>query len=326
MNSSRRGFNLGLLFLLVGISVVGWLKIDALSDWWKLRGYNPDSTIVGLAQQDTMTDVSKHYFFVNHPQLLGDRSQFTRACPQAEQTIVLGCYHGGERGIALFSVQDQRLQGILQVTAAHETLHGIYERLDSKEKAAVNAQLLDYYNNHLTDQRVKNTIDLYKKSEPDSVVDEMHSIFGTELSELPAPLEKYYSKYFTSRQQVVAYSNNYEAVFVQNQQQLDSLSKQIDALKSTLNDQKQQIEADQNSLQEESSRLQSLLQSGRTAEYNSAVPGYNARVQSLKSEIASYNANVSRVNSLVEQYNALAYTQQSLYKSIDTRIQSQSAQ
>jgi hypothetical protein len=73
-------------------------------------------------------------------------------------------------------------------------------------------------------------------------------------------------------------------------------------------------------------RMQGLLASGKTQQYNASVAPYNARVVRLRSIISAYNAKVSQINSLVEQYNSLAYTQESLYNSLDTRVQTQTAQ
>jgi DNA repair exonuclease SbcCD ATPase subunit len=158
------------------------------------------------------------------------------------------------------------------------------------------------------------------------VVNEMHSIFGTEISALPVSLENYYKRYFNNRQAVTDLSDQYEAVFSQNKQQLDSLKGKIGQLKTELNGDKSVIENEQDALLAESRRMQSLLSSGRTAEYNSAVGPYNARVAHLRSLISAYNSKIKQVNSLVEQYNSLAYMQEDLYKSIDTRVQSQSVQ
>jgi prefoldin subunit 5 len=326
VNSGRKGLNLLVLLFVFALIAIGWLKINSLSDWWKLRGYSPSAQIVQLVNQDTMTPVSRKFFYINHPQLLSNRQNFSAFCRIAEQTIVLGCYHSGENGIALYDVQDSRLQGIQEVTAAHETLHAAYDRLSPSDKQKINKQLQNFYDSGLNDQRIKETIALYKKTEPDAVLDEMHSIFGSEVANLPAPLESYYSRYFGNRQQIVAYSNNYEAVFTQNQNRLDSLSQQIQTLKKSLDAQRVQIDSVQNELTAQQQRMQTLLHDGQTDQYNAEVPGYNSRVSSLRAEIANYNTKIAQINSLVEQYNSLAYTQQSLYKSIDSRLGSQSTQ
>jgi len=309
-----------LLLSIACFAVLAPANLQAIEDWTKLRGYTPPAAITQLAAADTMTAKAQHLFFINHPQLVSDKNQFRQDCLQAEQTIVLGCYHSVEAGIDIYNVTDPRLNGIQEVTAAHEMLHGAYDRLSQKDKNYVDGMLQDYYNNVLTDQRVKDVINSYKQSEPNSIVDEMHSIFGTEISNLPVPLENYYKQYFSNRMAVADFSIQYESVFTQNQHQLQSLKTQIDQQKTQLDTDKQAIQNQEATLTAENQRMQSLLRSGQADAYNSGVDAYNAQVQSLKSAINSYNARVNQVNDLVGQYNNLAYTQEGLYNSIDTRL------
>jgi hypothetical protein len=318
------------LIILLAIPILLISHVQALEDWWSLRGYSPPDSVSKLAKEDTMTAKAEHIFYVTHPELINDKAQFRTACPLAEQTIVLGCYYqvpGSFReGIAVFDVSDARLSGVEEVTAAHEMLHSAYDRLGSNEKDRINTLLVNYYNNSLNDERIKTTIESYKKTEPNDVVNEMHSVFGTEVVYLPGPLEDYYKQYFTNRHAVTDFSNQYESVFAQNKAQLDSIKAQIDSLKSQLSSDKASIESEEDELDSENQRMQNLLSSGRTNQYNASVDSYNARVSGVKALIASYNSKVNRINSLVEQYNSLAYTQENLYNSLDTRIQTQTAQ
>lgn len=309
--------------VLLALPILVAANLEALEDWWKLRGYVPSSSIVKLANEDTMTDKARHLFYINHPQLVDDKSQLRQFCPQNEQTIVLGCYRAVQGGIAIFDVTDQRLSGVEEVTAAHEMLHAAYDRLDKKDKDYVNGLLNDYYMHSLGDNRIAKTIQAYQMSEPNDVVNEMHSIFGTEIASLPVALENYYKKYFNDRSQVTNFSSSYQSVFTQNQQQLDSLKKQIDSTKDQLVANKEEIENEEDSLQTESQRMRSLLSDGNTEEYNQAVGPYNARVNNLRALINSYNSRVERLNNMIEQYNNLAYNQESLYQSLDTRVQTQ---
>ncbi len=44
----------------------------------------------------------------------------------------------------------------------------------------------------------------------------MHSVLGTEVANLPPALENYYKQYFTNRQAIVNYANQYEGVIYSN--------------------------------------------------------------------------------------------------------------
>ncbi|HXE10230.1 MAG TPA: hypothetical protein VN554_02280, partial [Verrucomicrobiae bacterium] len=131
----RRGRLIAAVVVLVWLACLGMAALERqnIYDWVKLQGYQAPADIAALAQQDTMTAYGRKIFYVNHPQL-DDKSNFAGKCPNngGEQTIVLGCYRPGESGIFLLNVSDPRLNGVEQVTAAHEMLHGAYERLSDK--------------------------------------------------------------------------------------------------------------------------------------------------------------------------------------------------
>ena len=187
------------LAVLLGLLVWALFNQQYLRDEVRLYHYQPPASITALANETTMTPAAQRIFYVNHP-VLDDKADFVNACnTHQEQTIVLGCYHSDQAGIYVLSVTDSRLNGVEQVTAAHEMLHAAYDRLSSSDRANVDQMLQQFYDNGLTDSRVRSTIEAYKQTEPNDLVNEMHSIFGTEVANLPAGLETYYQRYFTNR-------------------------------------------------------------------------------------------------------------------------------
>src|SRR5690606_3442881 len=108
--------------------------------------------------------------------------------------IVLGCFVEGQ-GIYLYNVSDERLDGVKEVTAAHEVLHAGYSRLSSRDKARIN-HLLDQAFQANNDERIKETVETYRKRDPSIVSNELHSILATEARELPSELEEHYRRYF----------------------------------------------------------------------------------------------------------------------------------
>lgn len=316
---------LPLLLVLATLLLAAW-KHTAILDWAKLRGYQPPAAVSRLVSEDAMTPAAQHIFYVNRPQLVDSSGQFRQDCPQVEQTIVLGCYQSGENGIFLRTVKDPRLNGVIEVTAAHEMLHGAYERLGSQDKKTVDALLQDFYQNQLHDQRLLDTIKAYKKSEPEAVVDEMHSVFGTEIANLPAPLESYYQRYFTNRSAITNFAAGYEDEFNSRldkikayESQLSDLKQQIDGEESALSSQAAQLQADRASLESLRASGQVAAYNARVAAFNQEVDNYNAGVSRLKSDIATYNA-------IVEQHNQLADELRGLYSSLGTNLNQQPAQ
>ncbi|HSX45681.1 MAG TPA: hypothetical protein VLG27_01595 [Candidatus Saccharimonadia bacterium] len=289
-------------------------------DWMALRNYQVPGYVAGLAAQDTMTASARKIFYVNHP-AIDNKTTFADVCPSGtrEQTIVLGCYHGGQGGIYLLQVSDPRLDGVEQVTAAHEMLHAAYDRLSSSDKQKVDAMLLDYYDNDLHNQRIRDTIAAYKKTEPNDVVNEMHSVFGTEVASLPSGLEQYYKRYFTDRAQVAAFAAQYQAEFTSRQTAVQQDDRQLTALKSQIDSQ----EADLKSRQSQIDSAQSQLlaeRDGNTSAYNAAVPGFNAQVDAYNAEVGQVQALISQFNQLVAARNAVAFEEDQLVNALSNNV------
>lgn len=285
-------FTWGLMALIV-------FKQQSLIDWWRLRSYQAPSKIAQLATDTTMTDSTRRVFYVNDPKL-SDKTNFAKQCPGngGEETIVLGCYRTGQHGIFLLDVADERLSGVEQVTAAHEVLHAIYDRLGGDERRQLNKHLQDFYENDLKDERVKTTIDGYKKTEPNELPNEMHSIFATELADLPAPLEEHYKKYFSNRKQIVNLASKYQAEFTSRKQAREQYDEQLRVLKQQITSTEADLEARQTLINNRQAELLALRNSGNLAAYNAGVPAYNALID-------AYNRDVQVVRQLIEQFNQI---------------------
>ena len=303
----RRGSALTSVLMLVILVATGiaFIQRDALYDWYRLRGYVPPAAIAQLASDTTMTDYAEHMFYVNRPEQK-ERGTFTQFCPAGtEQSVVLGCYKGGQNGIYLLRVPNAELAGVEQVTAAHEMLHAAYERLSVNDRNSIDAQLQDYYQTKLTDQTIKDTIDEYKRTEPNDVVNEMHSIFATQIADLPEGLQTYYQKYFTNRATVTNYYATYEAAFTTRQQQIKQSDAQLDAWKSQINELEANVTAQQNNIDQQRTALNTARNSGN-------IDSYNAGVDSFNSAVVAYNADVKRLQGLIKDYNDLVNTRNSI--------------
>ncbi|HVI60717.1 MAG TPA: hypothetical protein VM535_01030 [Candidatus Saccharimonadales bacterium] len=317
----RRDFWLGLAgwLLLAAVLTTLFINRQPLSDWWRLRGYQPPAAVQQLAVQDTMTDYAKHLFYLNRPRLVSSVESFRQGCPNSRDNIVLGCYHPNQEGIYIYDVKDSDLQGIAQVTAAHETLHAAYERLSDKDRQYVNGLLKDYYAHGLTDQRVQDEIKLYQKTEPDAVVDEMHSTFGTEVADLPPALQNYYKRYFTNRAAVVAFEKKYEQAFLSRQQVVQAADERLAVMRAEIDARRARLESQQEQLQASKSRLDSLLAAGQNEAYNASLSSYNAQVSAYNSGVAALRSYIEEYNRLVAERNKVAEQLNVLNQAVDTR-------
>ena len=308
----KKWFQVTLLVVLLGATGALLLERQALLDWWHLRDYTPPAQVSQLASDDTMTPEAKRLLYVNRPDVTNGKA-FTSNCPAgSEKTVVLGCYVGNDHGIYIYAVSDPRLNGVEQVTAAHEMLHAAYRRLSPSKRKQVDGWLMDYYQHGLTDQRIKDTMDAYKQSEPDDVVNEMHSIFGTEVANLPVPLEDYYKQYFTDRSKVTAYTASYQGEFTNRQTQVASYDGQLKTIGSQIDTSEAQLKQQKSALDTQNAQLNVERSSGQITAYNSGVAGYNRAVESYNSLLQATKNQINQYNDIVAKRNALALEEQQL--------------
>lgn len=322
--SKHSAFLTGLIIIVLWFVAASLLVYNrqGITDWYRLKNYKPPTAIAQIAEQTTLTDYARRVFYVNNPEIETKQS-FSDDCPNnsgKEKANILGCYHSNQNGISVLDVSDPRLDGVEQVTAAHETLHAAYDRLSNKEKQKINALLLDYYNHGLVDQRIRSVIDIYKKTEPNDLTNEMHSIFGTEIVKLPSVLEDYYKKYFTNRVQVVAYSVKYQAEFTSRQNRvaeadatLVGLKKQIDGIENDLQDKESDLSRTQQI-------LNNLHNSGNVSAFNGMVSGYNLGVREFNALVEAYRSLVDKYNNLLAERNAIAFEQNELNDALSSNV------
>jgi len=292
------------ILLLVGLA---WVKRQEIYDWSRLRDYDPPQRIQQLAFDTTMTRSATRLFYVYHPELNG-RKEFNSNCSGfGEQTIVLGCYISN-KGIFLFKIDDKRLDGVEQVTAAHEMLHAAYDRLSLQDRQWVD-KITGEVLHGLKNERIKQTIENYRMRDAATVANEIHSIFGTELRDLPPELEEYYKRYFVNRQAIVAYSERYETVLTSRRNRAASLELQISGLKNEIEQLEKTLQAEKDLLISSRSSVHTVQEAD---EYNNRVAAYNENINLL-------NAQISKHNKLVEEYQSVALETQELYKALDSR-------
>jgi uncharacterized protein YaaR (DUF327 family) len=314
----KRG-NLVVLVVFIAVLAGVWTQRIAIQDDIKLYNYHPDAVVRALASQTTMTPFGRHLFYVNHPQIR-ESASFNISCQaHSEKTIGLGCYHNNQAGIFLYHVTDSRLDGVEQVTAAHEMLHAAYDRLNAADKKQVNGWLMDYYQNGLQDQRIKDTIAAYKQSEPTEVVNEMHSVFGTEATKLPPQLENYYKRYFTDRNIVLAEGQRYQQEFTSRENAVAQDDSSLKSYKQQIDTNNSRLAAMQAEIKQKQSKLDQERNSSDIAAYNAGVPDFNA-------EIDSYNSLAAATSQLINEYNDLVKVRNSLAGEVNQLAQAISSQ
>jgi uncharacterized protein YukE len=309
-------------FIVVALLIVGVKYTQEFQDWYKLLRYHAPPQIAKLATITTMTDTGRRLFYVNQPQIETQKSS-ENLCKTAEHTVVLGCYVSG-KGIFIQSVPDPRLEGVMEVTAAHEMLHAVYHRMSLVEQNHINEQLQLVFGK-IDNPRIKDLIDTYKEQDPASVNSELHSILPTEVRNLTPELEAHYHKYFIDRQKIVELSEKYEGVFTTLRNRAREISSQLAGRKFAMGQLAEQVDREAAAVEKERVDLQNSIGSNLQGDYSNRVAQFNDRVRNYNQIVAELRQQTDTYNQMVTEHNSLALEEKSLVESLENKPAQQSA-
>lgn len=309
-----------LVFNLVLIGLAIWIFFNRqyVFDQIMVLTYRPTAEVAALAKNTAMTDESVRDFYASHP-TIDDKANFNNHCKNTgEQTIVLGCY--ALRQIHVYNVNDPRLPGVKEVTAAHEMLHAAYDRLSTQEKDKLR-DMIDRQLKSLNDDHIRQLIEIYNKTEPGELYNEMHSILGTEVRHLNPELEDYYKRYFTDRSKVVGYSEGYESVFTNLKDKQSALVKELDNLATSINQQTAQLNAQVEALNAAISSFNQRAQSdgfSTQAQFNSERNALLDKQSELQTQRQAIENQIASYNQKKDELEAINLEAQSLNNSINS--------
>ena len=298
----------------LAVSLVAF-NFNVIADWWFLCNYQPPEEVTQLVDKAFLNNNGRRIFYLGNPQI-SDKQEFNQYCPITERSLVLGCYSAGD--IYVLKVKRPELDGVMQVTAAHEMLHAAYDRLSKKEKESINNELEEFYKT-VTTPKLRQLISDYTQTDPTVRLNELHSILPTQVKTLSPALETYYQRYFTNRGGVVTAYRHYEEVFTALTQQIDSLQREISTIRSGLSSIEADLVRQKTQIETTNRELEAYRRSGDIEAYNNLVPIQNQLV-------VTYNETVERYVSLVEQHNQkvalvnrVALEQNELADSLDSK-------
>lgn len=295
---------------LIAVALLSIIFRLQLIDWVRVTGYTPSQEVAAITEQVGFSQTGRYFFYTGEP-ALADSASFTASCGAHEQsTAVLGCYTN--QRIYLFAVNNNELDGIEEVTAAHEMLHAAYERLSDGKRQEVD-QLLSEQMNALTgDQAFQERMKVYDGLPEAEKLNELHSVLGTEVKELSAPLETYYAQYFTRRERAAALYEQYSGVFTELAARASALADQYNQLVETRNatveasnQEYQQLTADMAAYEQgprsDAAQARALNAradafNARLAEVKQQIAAYDARLRAIKAEIASIEIHTKQLN------------------------------
>jgi hypothetical protein len=286
------------LWVPVAVGLYIWhTQGKTIGDDIQLSKYQPPAQIVQLAATTRMTEQGRRLFYLTNPQI-EPKETGLRACKvsgSSDKTNTLGCY-SPSKGIFILEVNDQRLQGVMETTAAHEMLHAVYHELADDEKKVLNQQLQEVFDES-PDPGLQKLVDIYRQRDPAVVSNELHSLLGTKVAKLSPALEKHYQKYFTDRAAVVALSKNYEKAFTQFETKAQQLERQLLTLQASI--ERLEIRA------KEHKETLARTDPGKIDQYNQQVNTYNQFAREINHQVRTYNQMSQELNLLSAEEKSL---------------------
>lgn len=288
---------------------------DQISVW----SYTPSATVQDLEKNIDFTSKGVFYFYAEQPSVEGSEA-FNKDCQRQEVgNPILGCYLANR--IYIYDVTNTQLNGIEEVTAAHETLHAVWDRMSDVDRSRVGALLEAQYATMGSDTDLTLRMDYYKRTEPGQFDNELHSILGTETANLSPQLEAHYKEYFNDRQRIVDYHTKYAAIFTNLRNQSDALYAELKTLGASIDSRSTQYDADVRRLSADISQFNDRASKGdfsSRSQFNSERAALVQRSNSLDAERASISTDIDTYNAKYEQYQQVSSAIEALNKSIDS--------
>ncbi len=307
--------------LLTGVSVFIWLNhqyiVDSISFW----RYQPTSAVEQVTSRAKLSDSGKFNFYAAQPSI-DDSNTFNAKCSRKESnTAILGCYTDDR--IYIYDVTDTRLDGIKEVTAAHEMLHAVYQRLSPSDKQSVDQLVEAEYQKLLSNPTFAERMAFYARTEPGERDNELHSIIGTEVGSISPELEAHYAKYFNDRGQIVSMYNTYNSVFVSLSDQSKQLAAELEKISGQIKSASDQYNADVKSLNADIASFNQRANAGyftSQSQFNTQRQTLVVRANTISAERVAINVMVDRYNTFRDQYNDTVTQSNNLYKSLDSSL------
>ncbi len=291
--------------------------VDQITVWQ----FHPTAEVSALVDKAGMNDNGKFYFLASKPILDGTK-QFNTECGRVESvTSILGCYSNNH--IYVYNVTDKQLDGIREVTAAHETLHAIYDRMSDSEKRIIDSLIEVEYKKLQGDKDFSDIMAFYARTEPGQRDNELHSIIGTEVANINPELEAHYNQFFKNRQSVVKLDVQYSSVFKGLKARADELEKQYNALSFSISVRTAQYNADAIILNNDITSFNQRASNGSfssLSQFNSERYTLTSRAASLEATRQSINDDITKYKAILNEYNSIASESKKLYDVIDSNL------
>lgn len=304
-----------LLAAIVIAGVLAYSHRQAIADHFAAHNFSPSTEVATLTERLALTDAGWRVFLASEPTLEASQ-HFNDQCAKVDHDDdhhVLGCFVGGK--IHLFDIQDERLRGVIETTAAHELLHAVFYRLSASEREDLAELLMGVYETLISeDPTLAERMSVYSHLSERSFANELHSVLGTEVRELPAWLEDHYAQWLSDRLGVVAMFESYQGVFRELREQVEALQQQLNELRRSVEARSDQYEIDAQALNEDVADFQARIEA---LEFVGDQPAFYAEQGSLLERSRTLEAEYAAIAADIEQYEEMRLELERLGKTSD---------
>lgn len=282
--------------------------------------FSPSAAVREIEADIGLTGDGVRIFYATQPELTS-AYRFNERCPrQEEKSPIIGCYTADDR-VYIYQITNTDLDGIEEVTAAHEMLHAVWARHSDSEKKRLTTLLDAAYNDLVKNDEVRERMEYYKRTEPGELHNELHSILGTEVVDLSQELETYYARYFKDRQRILAFHKQYYSVYEslntrasELHTQMESLATKISAARDAYNNELSRLSRDIDSFNLRANAGNFTSMSAFYAE-RSALTSRSAALEQAR---ITLNQDIERYDTLQNEYSDIAQKIEVLNKSLDS--------
>lgn len=316
-------------FVVLGALIAGvataYVYRDDIRDMVVASTFDADERVTQIVNTITPTALGERTFLASQP-TIGGREQFARWCAgvdHSEHGHVLGCF--ANRKIHLFEVTDERLDGIVEVTAAHELLHAAFARLSDTERGDL-MQLLraEYAARSETEPALAERMSVYEQLSDRAFANELHSVLGTEVPDLSPELTAHYDQYFTDRAAILDMYESYHSVFTELTARADELGAQLESLRDDIetrtaayDEAVRQFNADAADFTARNERYEF---SGKKQLFDAMRADLMSRQAALEGELAGLRADTDRFNALRDELIQLNAVSTELNDVLDSQL------
>lgn len=299
----KRWVGFSVFLAVVGLIVAGMMLRQEISDHVAGINYEMTPRVNELAEDLELTDAGRRIFIATHPTIDGSQ-HFNDQCAgvdHSEQGHVLGCYTSDR--IHLFDVTDDRVNGIVEITAAHELLHAAFRRLGEGDQSLLASRLRGAYEELVPSHPdLKERMSVYEHLSESAFANELHSVLGTEVRDLPTWLEDHYAQWFTNRPALIDDFESYHTVFNDLQSQAVALQAEMTSLRADVERRKSAYGDAVDAFNADATAYATRIERD---DYRDDPDGQQRDADALQQRRVSLDAELDALQADIDRYNAL---------------------